>query len=103
MGDFTGLLRQGFIVISAGSKRVEGQIKLVFPAKFEAGFSTWRYREFARPMPFRQVGGVSGNLIGDKPLFNIFFIGGAQNALSALRSRALHNQTSQSSPRQSLT
>ena len=78
MGDFTGLLRQGFIVISAGSKRVEGQIKLVFPAKFEAGFRHGVIANLRARMPFRQVGGVSGNLIGDNPLFNIFFIWQAQ-------------------------
>ncbi len=78
MGDFTGLLRQGFIVISAGSKRVEGQIKLVFPAKFEAGFRHGVIANLRARIALRRVGGVSGNLIGDKPLFNIFFIWQAQ-------------------------
>ncbi|KLU20197.1 hypothetical protein EOS_42700 [Caballeronia mineralivorans PML1(12)] len=71
-------MRQGFIVISAGGKRVEGQIKLVFPAKFEAGFRHGVIANLRARMPFRQVSGVGSNLIGDKPLLNIFFIGQTQ-------------------------
>ncbi|EHC85358.1 hypothetical protein LTSEUGA_5604, partial [Salmonella enterica subsp. enterica serovar Uganda str. R8-3404] len=36
MSDLTGLLRQGFIVISAGGERVECEVKLIFPAEFKA-------------------------------------------------------------------
>lgn len=38
MGDLAGLLRQGFIVVGAGSEWVEREVKLVFPAEFEARF-----------------------------------------------------------------
>lgn len=75
MGDFAGLLRQGFIVISAGGKRIESQIKLVFPAKFEAGFRHSVIANLRTRMSFCRVGGVGGNLVGDKTLLNVFFIG----------------------------
>ena len=38
MGDLAGLLWQGFIVVGAGGERVECEVKLVFPAEFEARF-----------------------------------------------------------------
>lgn len=38
MGDFAGLLWQGFIVVGAGCERIEREVKLVFPAEFEARF-----------------------------------------------------------------
>ena len=56
MGDFTGLLRQGFIVVSASGKWVESQIKLVFPTKFEAGFRHGVIANLRARMPGRQRG-----------------------------------------------
>ena len=38
-------------MISAGGKRVEGQIKLVFPAKFEAGFRHGVIAKFVKSVP----------------------------------------------------
>lgn len=38
MGDLTGFLWQGFIVVGTGGERVEREVKLVFPAEFEARF-----------------------------------------------------------------
>jgi hypothetical protein len=38
VGDFAGLLRQGFIVIGAGGERVEREVELVFPAEFKPRF-----------------------------------------------------------------
>lgn len=38
MGNLAGLLWQGFIVIGAGGEWVECEVKLVFPAEFEARF-----------------------------------------------------------------
>lgn len=52
MGDFAGLLRQGFIVISAGSERVEREVKLVFPAEFEARFRHRVVADLRARVPF---------------------------------------------------
>ncbi len=73
MGDFTGLLRQGFIVISAAVNGSRARLNWSSQRNSKRA-STWRYREFARPDALSPGQRRGGNLIGDKPLLNIFFI-----------------------------
>ncbi len=61
MGDFAGVLA-GFHRDKRGGKRVEGQIKLVFPAKFEAGFRHGVIANLRARMPFCQVSSVAAIL-----------------------------------------
>lgn len=74
MRHFAGLLGQGFVVVGAGGKRVERQIKLVFPAELKARFRHRVITDLRPRMPFRQVGGMGGNLVGNQPLLDIFFV-----------------------------
>lgn len=75
MGHFAGLLRQGFVVIGAGGKRVEREVKLIFPAEFKAGLRHRVIANLRARMAFRQVRSVGGNFVGDKPLLHVLFVG----------------------------
>lgn len=74
MGDFAGLLRQGFVVVSASGERVERQVELVFPAELEARFRHGVIADLRAGMAFGEVGGVGGDFVGNQSLLNVFFI-----------------------------
>ena len=68
-------LRQGLIVKFAGRFRIERQIELVFPAKFEACFADGVVAVLRAGVALGQIGGVGGDLVGDDPVFDVFFVG----------------------------
>ncbi|MNB87228.1 hypothetical protein D3C75_342040 [compost metagenome] len=74
MRHFAGLLRQGFVVIGAGGERIERQVKLVFPAEFEARFRHGVIADLCPRMTLRQVGRMCGNFVGDQTLLNVLFV-----------------------------
>ena len=71
MGRLVGLLGQGFIVKFTGLVRVQGQVELIFPAKLKARLGQGVVPQLGRRMPLGQVGGVSGDLVGDDAIFHI--------------------------------
>jgi hypothetical protein len=78
VGDFAGLLRQGFIVIGPRGERVEREVELVFPAEFEARFRHGVIADLRPGVAFREVGGVGGDFVGNQPLLHILFVGQAE-------------------------
>ncbi|MNL53925.1 hypothetical protein D3C87_1772130 [compost metagenome] len=62
----------------AGGIRIECQVKLVFPSKLEPGLAQCIVAVLRPRMPFGQIGRMRCNLIGDYPIFYIFFIRQAQ-------------------------
>lgn len=74
MSNFARFLRQGFVVIGAGGERIEGQVKLVFPAEFKARFGHGVVANLRARMAFRQIRRVGGNLVGDQPLLHVLFV-----------------------------
>ncbi|MNC65342.1 hypothetical protein D3C75_1156190 [compost metagenome] len=74
MRDFAGLLRQRFVVIRAGSERVECEVKLIFPAEFKAGFRHGVIADLRTRVAFCEVCGMGRNFVGNQTLLNIIFI-----------------------------
>ncbi len=74
MGDLAGFLRQGFVVIGARGGRIERQIELIFPAEFETRLGHGVIADLCARMAFGQIGGVSGDLVGDQALFDVLFV-----------------------------
>ena len=74
MGDLAGFLRQRFVVIGAGGLWIQRQVELIFPTEFKARLGHGVIADLCARMAFRQVGGVSGDLVGDQPLLHVFFV-----------------------------
>lgn len=74
MSDLAGLLRQGFVVIGARGGRIERQIELIFPAEFETCLGHGVIADLRARMAFGQIGGVSGDLVGDQALLDVLFV-----------------------------
>ncbi len=72
------VLRQRFIVKGLCFVRIEREIKLIFPAKFEAGFADGVVAFLGRGMPFPEVGGVGGDLVGDDAFADVVAVGEAE-------------------------
>ena len=63
------------LVVLQGAFRIERQVELVFPTEFEAGFAQGIVTDLCARMPFCQVSGMRGNLIGHDSGSDIFFVG----------------------------
>ena len=74
MSRFGRFSRQCFIMERACPFRVEGEVELIFPAKFKAGFGQGIVPHLGPGVTFGQVGGVSRDLVGDHPFFYILFV-----------------------------
>ena len=61
--------------------RVERQVKPVFPAEFITCFAQCIVTHLCSGMPFCQVGGMGGYLIGDDTYTHILLIGSARCSL----------------------
>ncbi len=56
---------------------IETEVKLIFPAEFEAGFGEGIVSVLGTGVTFCEVGSVSGEFVGDDPVFDILFVGQA--------------------------
>ena len=56
---------------------IETEVKLIFPAEFEAGFGEGIVTVLGTWVTFCEVGGVSGEFVGDDAVFNVLFVGQA--------------------------
>jgi len=68
-------LRQILVVKLARRVRIQSQVELVLPTKFKAGFADGVVAILRAGMAFREIGGVSGDLVGDDPSLTSFLLG----------------------------
>ena len=54
---------------------IETEVKLIFPAEFEAGFGEGIVSVLGTGVTFCEVRSVSGEFVGDDPVFDILFVG----------------------------
>src|SRR5579875_2523899 len=54
--------------------RIEREIELVLPAKLKARFGKGIVTQLGARMSLCQVGGMSGDLIGNHPIFHVVYI-----------------------------
>ena len=80
---FGAVLRQRFVVEVLGGRRIEAEIELIFPAEFEAGFAQRVVALLRAGMPFRQIGRMRGDLVGDDAVLHVLLIRQARDAPSA--------------------
>ncbi len=76
--DFGGLFGQGFVVEFARLVRVEAEVELVFPAELEARLGQRVVANLRAGVPFGEVGGVRGNLVGDDAFLHVVLVRQAQ-------------------------
>jgi hypothetical protein len=81
MRDLGRVLWQRFIVVGAGGVRVKPEVELVFPAKLEARFAQRIVANLCTRVPFRQVGRVGSDLVGDDPGFTSSLFGSPKCSL----------------------
>ena len=74
MGGLGAILRQCLVVIEAGGDRVETQVELVFPAKFEAGFAQSVVAVLRTGVTLREIRSVGSELVGDDADFDIVLV-----------------------------
>src|SRR5437667_8007546 len=67
-------LRQGLVVEVTRGLRIEGEIELIFPAKFEPRFRNRFVAVLRAGMAFGEIGGVRGDLVGDDAVFDVFLV-----------------------------
>src|SRR5450830_1290389 len=78
MRDLGRVLRQGFVVIRACGVRVEAEVELVFPTELEARLAQRVIADLRAGMPFREIGSMRGDLVGDDPGLHVILVGQAQ-------------------------
>src|SRR5687767_12464229 len=78
VGGFGTFLREGFVVKFAGAFGIEAEVKLVFPAKFEASFAQGIIAILRAGMAFGEVTGVRGDFIGDDAFLDVLLVGEAE-------------------------
>ena len=71
-------MREGFVVVFAGGDGIEGEVELVFPAEFEAGFGEGVVAVLGAGVAFGEVCGVGGEFVGDDAGFDVFLVGEAE-------------------------
>src|SRR5437879_1164078 len=75
LGIFSG---ERSIVKGTGSLRVQSQVELIFPAKFEAGLRESVVASLSARMPFSQIGSMSRYLVSDDAFLDVITIGQSQ-------------------------
>ena len=78
MGDLMGLFGQGPVMELPGFIGVQGQVELIFPAKFKARLGQGVVPDLRRRMTLRQVGRMGCYFIGNDPVFHVILIGQSQ-------------------------
>ncbi len=78
MSHFGRLFWQGFIVVGASGIGIKPEIELVFPTEFKPRFRKRVIAQLRTGMPFRQIGSVSCDLIGDDAFLHIILVGQSQ-------------------------
>src|SRR5450830_1787726 len=78
MRDLGRVLRQGFVVIRARGVRVEAEVELVFPTELETRLAQRVIANLRAGMPFREIGCMRGDLVGDDPGLHVILVGQAQ-------------------------
>ena len=78
VGGFGGFGGEGGVVVGAGFFGVEGEVELVFPAEFEAGFGEGVVAVLGGGVAFGEVGGVGGDFVGDDAFADVVFVGEAE-------------------------
>src|SRR6185503_3772779 len=78
VGHLSAILRQGFIVEFAGRIRIEREVKLVFPAELKTRLREGIITQPGPRVPFREIGGMSGDLICNDSVLDVFLIGQTQ-------------------------
>ena len=69
---------KGLVVKGASRFRIQREIELILPPKLEPCLREGIVPGLSARMSFGQVGGVSGNLIGNDSVLDVFFVGQAQ-------------------------
>src|SRR5690606_17138769 len=72
------VLREGLVVVFAGAFGVEGEVELVFPTEFEAGFAEGVVAVLGGGMARGEVGDVGGDLVGDDAGADVVAVGQAE-------------------------
>src|SRR3989442_3389296 len=67
-------LRKGLVVELARGLRIEREIELIFPAKFETRFADRVVAVLGAGMAFGEIGGVRGDLVGDDAVLHVLLI-----------------------------
>ena len=78
MGDLMGLFGQGLVMELPGFIRVQGQVELIFPAKFKARPGQGVVPELRCGMSLGEIGCMGSDLVRNNTVFNVILIGQAQ-------------------------
>src|SRR3954452_7371505 len=74
MRELRAFLRQRFIMEFSSGDGIEAQIELIFPAEFESRFAEGIVAITSGRMAFREIGGMSRDLISNHAVFDILLV-----------------------------